>query len=312
MTPPDILRTDSGVEYVRTPDARFEDLTDFPYDPNYVQIDGLRMAWIDEGPRDAAPLLLLHGEPTWGYLYRRMIPVLLSAGRRVVVPDLIGFGRSDKPIDPQHYTYARHVAWMTEFVQALDLRDATLFGQDWGGLIGLRVAADQPDRFSRLVVANTVLPEGAPMSAGFMGWQEQSQGKDLDWWQTLMGRAVRSRELSAGERAGYAAPFDTEESLAGARQFPLLVPTTPDDPAVPANRAAWEVLESWTKPVLTLWCPDDRVLGEYQHVFVDRIPGASGQPHQTFSPGGHFIQDEQGEAVATAMVHWLSSLPDPS
>jgi haloalkane dehalogenase len=307
MTNPEILTTSNGVAYVRTPDARFEALTDYPYEPHYTEIDGLRMAWVDEGPRDAAPLLLLHGEPTWGYLYRRMIPALVAAGHRIVAPDLIGFGRSDKPTDPEHYSYARHVAWMTAFIEELDLQQATLFGQDWGGLIGLRVAAESPGRFANLVIANTVLPEGGEMSAGFLQWQERSQGRGLDQWQAGFSRMVQSRELSEGEAASYGAPFDSDESLAGARQFPLLVPTGPDDPAVPANQAAWQVLEGWTKPVLTLWCPDDRVLGEYQSVFVDRIPGAQGQPHQTFTPGGHFIQDEQGEAVAAAIVDWLAS-----
>lgn len=308
MTQPQILKTNTGVEYVRTPDARFAHLTDFPYEPHYLEVDGLRMAYVDEGPREAAPLLLLHGEPTWSYLYRRMIPVLLKAGHRIVAPDLIGFGRSDKPIEDDHYTYERHVGWMTAFVEANDLQGATLFGQDWGGLIGLRVAAEHPDRFANLVIANTVLPEGAPMSAGFMQWQQRSQGRDVDQWQAMFGAMIQSRELSEGEVASYGAPFPNDESLAGARKFPLLVPTSPDDPAVPANKAAWQVLEGWTKPVLTLWCPDDRVLGEYQSAFVDRIPGAQGQPHQTFSPGGHFIQDEQGEAVAAAMVDWLASL----
>ena len=308
MNQPDVLRTSSGVEYVRTPGARFAQLTDFPYEPRYVEIDGLRMAWVDEGPRDAAPLLLLHGEPTWSYLYRRLVPILLAAGHRIVAPDLIGFGRSDKPIDPEHYTYERHVGWMTAFIEAIDLREATLFGQDWGGLIGLRVVAENPDRFSAMVLPNTVLPDGGEMSAGFLQWQERSQGQNLEQWQATFGRMIQTRELSEGEVASYGVPFDTDESRAGARQFPLLVPTGPNDPAVPANRAAWAVLEQWTRPVLTLWCPDDRVLGEYQSVFVDRIPGAAGQPHQTFSPGGHFIQDEHGEAVATAMVDWLATL----
>jgi len=308
MTQPEISKTSAGVEYVRTPDARFAALTDFPYEPHYVEVDGLRMAWVDEGPRDAAPLLLLHGEPTWSYLYRRMIPILLAAGHRIVAPDLIGFGRSDKPIDPEYFTYERHVGWMTAFIEANDLQGITLFGQDWGGLIGLRVAAEHPERFANLVIANTVLPEGGEMSAGFLQWQQRSQGRGVDQWQAGFPRLIQSRELTAGEAASYGAPFPDDESLAGARQFPLLVPTGPGDPAVPANRAAWAVLEQWTKPVLTLWCPDDRVLGEYQSVFVDRIPGAAGQPHQAFSPGGHFIQDERGDEVATAMVDWLASL----
>ena len=299
--------TDVTVDFVRTPDERFADLPDWPYEPQYVDVDGLRMAFVDEGPRDARTILLLHGEPTWGYLYRRMLPTLLDAGYRTVVPDLIGFGRSDKPTERAAYTYAGHVAWLYSFVEQLDLRDIVLFGQDWGGLIGLRVAAEHPDRFDRLVLANTFLPDGAPAGEGFLQWQQASQAMPFLDAGTLLQRATLARQLSDAEVEAYRAPFPDEVHMAGARQFPLLVPTGPDDPAVPANRAAWEVLERWERPVLALWAPDDIVLGRAQDSLVRRIPGAAGQPHQTFSPAGHFIQDDVGEQLAAAMVAWLKA-----
>ncbi len=295
-----------AVEFVRTPDERFADLPDWPYEPRYVDVDGLRMAYVDEGPADGRTVLLVHGEPTWGYLYRRMLPALTGAGLRTVVPDLIGFGRSDKPTAREAYTYAGHVAWLRSFVEQLDLRDIVLFGQDWGGLLGLRLAAEHPERFDRLVAANTFLPDGAPAGEGFLQWQAASQAMPFLDAGKLLQRATLARTLSDGEVDAYRAPFPSEEYMAGARQFPLLVPTGPDDPAVPANRAAWEVLERWERPVLTLWAPDDIVLGRLQDTLVTRIPGAAGQPHQTFSPAGHFIQDDVGEQLAAAMVDWLA------
>lgn len=295
----------NGIPYVRTPEARFADMPDFPYEPGYVDVDGFRMAFIDEGPRDATTLLLLHGEPTWSYLYRRMIPTFLAAGLRVVAPDIIGFGRSDKPTERSAYTYAGHVAWMTEFLASQGLSDLTLFCQDWGGLIGLRVAAEMPDLFARLVIANTALPDGSAMSEGFMMWQNASQAMNFMDCGTMLQRATQARELTEAEMNAYRAPFPDEEHMAGARQFPLLVPTSPDDPAVPANLAAWKVLESWTSPVLTLWAPGDMVLGAYQQGFLDRIPGTKGQPHQTFAPAGHFVQDDCGEDLAEAVVNWI-------
>jgi haloalkane dehalogenase len=264
------------------------------------------MAYVDEGPADGRTVLLVHGEPTWGYLYRRMLPTLNAAGMRTVVPDLIGFGRSDKPTARDAYTYAGHVAWLRSFVDQLDLRDIVLFGQDWGGLIGLRLAAEQPERFDRLVAANTFLPDGAPAGEGFLQWQAASQAMPFLDAGKLLQRATLARTLTDAEVDAYRAPFPSEEYMAGARQFPLLVPTGPDDPAVPANRAAWEVLERWERPVLTLWAPDDIVLGRLQDTLVQRIPGAAGQPHQTFSPAGHFIQDDVGEELAAAMVAWLT------
>ncbi len=296
------------IDFVRTPDDRFAHLEDFDYQPHYVDVDGLRMAYIDEGSGEAGTFLLLHGEPTWSYLYRRMIPPLVGAGYRVVAPDLIGFGRSDKPTERNAYTYAQHVAWLSEFVAGLDRPDAGLhlFVQDWGGLLGLRMAAEHPDWFDRVVIANTALPGGESMGDGFAMWQAVSQTLDPMDCGALLGRACVARALTEAEMDAYRAPFPDETYLAGAREFPMLVPTSPDDPAVPANLAAWEVWEGWTKPVLTLWAPGDIVLGHLQQGFIDRIPGAAAQPHQTFEPGGHFIQDDCGEDVAAAIIRWLT------
>lgn len=305
MSATNVQTTGTGIEFVRTPEERFANLADFPYTPKYVEIDGLRMAYLDEGPADGPVTLLLHGEPTWSYLYRRMIPGLVAAGRRIIAPDLIGFGRSDKPIERAAYTYAGHVAWLKSFVQQLDLTGITLFCQDWGGLLGLRLAAENADRFDRLVIANTALPDGSPMSDGFMMWQNASQAMPFMDCGALLKRAVQARELTEAEMDAYRAPFPDEQHMAGARQFPLLVPTSPEDPAVPANQAAWAVLKAWTKPVLTLWAPGDIVLGTYQPSFADQIPGAAGQPHQTFSPAGHFIQDDCGPELVAAIVEWI-------
>jgi haloalkane dehalogenase len=295
------------VDFVRTPDDRFAALADFPYEPKYVEVDGLRMAYVEEGTGEAGAFLLLHGEPTWGYLYRRMIPPLVAAGYRIVAPDLVGFGRSDKPTDRAVYTYENHVRWLTEFVGGLDRPASGLhaFVQDWGGLLGLRVIADHPDWFDRVVIGNTALPEGEPMGDGFMRWQQMSQEMDPMDCGALLQMSCQARELTDAEMDAYRAPFPDELHLAGARQFPLLVPTTPDDPAVPANRAAWQVWEQWTTPVLTLWTPADFVLGHLQQGFIDRIPGAAGQPHAEFEPGGHFLQDDRGEDVVAAILDWL-------
>ena len=301
---PEIRETAKGLRYVRTPEARFASLPDFPYAPSYVEVDGLRMAYVDEGPRDAQTLLLLHGEPAWSYLYRRMIPILLDAGYRCIAPDLIGFGRSDKPTDRSAYSYAGHVAWLEAFIATLGLDDVVLFAQDWGGLLGLRIVANAPDRFLRVAIGNTALPTGESAGQGFDSWLAFSQSDAFDVGR-LFGRAVQARTLSAAEIAAYAAPFPDRVYMAGAYAFPTLVPISPDHAGVEENRQAWKVLEQWQKPFLTLWCPDDPVLGHLAPTFLERIPGTKGQPHQAFRPGGHFIQDDRGEDVARALVAWM-------
>lgn len=298
--------TSAGITFLRTPEERFAKLDGFAYEPNYVDVEGLRMAYIDEGPKDGSFILCLHGEPSWSYLYRFMIPVFVEAGYRVIAPDLIGFGRSDKPTERSAYTYAGHVQWMTNFLKQMSIKDLTLFCQDWGGLIGLRVVGENPDWFARVVIANTALPDGPNMGEGFAMWQQASQLMPFMDCGALLQRAVQARELTEAEMNAYRAPFPDESYMAGARQFPMLVPTGPDDPAIPANQAAWAVLETFTKPVLTLWAPDDIVLGKGQSVFLNRIPGAANQPHQTFSPAGHFLQDDVGAELAHAVTKWMA------
>ncbi|MFW2333941.1 haloalkane dehalogenase [Ilumatobacter sp.] len=298
--------TPAGIEFVRTPDDRFAGLDDFPYEPKYADVDGLRVAYVDEGPADGPPVLLLHGEPTWGYLYRRMIPFLVDAGLRCVAPDLVGFGRSDKPTERSAYTYAAHVAWMKGFLDAIEFPPATLFAQDWGGLIGLRVATEDTHRFERIAIGNTGLPVGESIGPGFDFWLQMSQETDFTAAGALMAQAVQARDLTPAEQAAYSAPFPETIHTAGAIEFPCLVPITPEHGGVQENLASWRVLESWTKPFLTLWCPGDRVLGHLDQEFIDRVPGAAGQPHRTFEPGGHFLQDDRGEDVAAALVAWLA------
>lgn len=311
-----IRSTATGVPFVRTPEERFADLPDFPYEPHYVDVDGLRMAYVDEGPRDGAkpPVLLLHGEPTWSYLYRRMIPTLVDAGHRIIAPDLIGFGRSDKPTDRSAYTYNGHVAWMHGFLDRLLEADPGIgplatFIQDWGGLIGLRLAAETPDRFAFLCAGNTALPHGLNLGPGFDFWLDLSQTMDPFDAGALVRATVNTRELTEAELEAYRAPFPDETYLAGAREFPCLVPITTDHPGVAENRAARAVLAGWEKPVLLLWGRADPVLGHLDRDLLDLVPGTAGQPHQVFEQAGHFIQDDVGEPLAVALVDWLARMP---
>jgi len=289
------------MDVLRTPEERFADLTDYPFAPRYLTVtdaDGteLRIHYIDEGPRDAAPVLLLHGEPSWSYLYRKFVPNLVARGHRVIAPDLIGFGKSDKPAARADYTYERHVAWMSDWLTALDLSDITLFCQDWGGLIGLRLVAAFPDRFARLVVSNTGLPIGAGSSEGFDAWLALSQNIP----QFPVGFIVNggtTRDLSPAEIAAYDAPFPDESYKEGARQFPKLVPVTPDHASVAENRAAWEVLARFDRPVLTAFGDKDAVTRGGEQNFIDRMPGAKGQNHRIIAGGGHFIQEDAPEEL---------------
>jgi haloalkane dehalogenase len=306
--------TETGIDFLRTPDDRFTDLPDFPWEPKYVIVDGLRMAYLDEGPADGQKetILLLHGEPTWSYLYRRMIPTLLAAGHRIIAPDLIGFGRSDKPTDRGAYSYNGHVAWMQEFLdritEAEGLGPLAAFVQDWGGLIGLRIAAETPDRFSHLVVANTGLPHGESFGPGFDFWLDLSQTTDPFDSGALVDGAIGTRDLTEAEKDAYRAPFPDETYLAGAREFPCLVAITPEHPGVAENKTARASLAEWTKPVLSLWGMADFVLGPLRDDLLDLIPGTNGQPHQMFDDASHFIQDDVGAPLADAVVAWLSDL----
>jgi haloalkane dehalogenase len=293
------------MELLRTADERFANLPGFPFAPHYVESKGLRIHYLDEGPRDAPPVLMLHGEPSWCYLYRKMIPPVVDAGLRAVAPDLPGFGRSDKPSEQDDYTYAAHVGWMTDFVDALDLREITLVCQDWGGLIGLRVAAEHPERFARIVAANTFLPTGdRPPGEAFMRWQNFSQTVP----QMPIGNIVNggcTTDLAPEIIAAYDAPYPEERYKAGARKFPMLVPTRPDDPASDANRKAWDVLRRWEKPFLTAFGDSDPVTRGADRFFQSDVPGAKGQPHTTIAGGGHFLQEDRGEELARVVIDFV-------
>ena len=295
---------------LRTPDENFSNLVDYPFKPNYVEVpdaDGgaLRMHYVDDGPRDADPVLLMHGEPSWSYLYRKMIPIITEAGYRAIAPDLVGFGRSDKPADRSDYTYQRHVEWTQVWFDRLDLQRITLVCQDWGGLIGLRLVAGNPDRFVRVVAANTGLPTGdTPISDAFLKWRKFSiEVPDFDAGAIIaMGC---QKPLPENVAAAYNAPFPDDTYKAGARIFPSLVPITPDDPASPANRRAWEVLSNYDKPFLTAFSDGDPITGGGERIFQKRVPGAKDQPHTTIKGGGHFLQEDCGEELARVVVDFM-------
>lgn len=299
------------MEILRTPDERFADLPDYSFQPNYVEIaavdgaDGgtLRVHYLDEGPADGPAVLCMHGEPSWSYLYRKMIPALVDAGLRVIAPDLVGFGKSDKPTEQSDYTYARHVAWMqAAIVDHLDLQGATLFGQDWGGLVGLRLVAENPGRFARVVIGNTGLPTGdAQPTEAFLRWQEFSQTTPVFDVGFLI-QAATTTELSPEEVAAYDAPFPDDSYKAGARIFPTLVPTSPDDPAAEANRAAWTVFEQWDKPFICCFSDSDPVTKGGDKPFLARVPGAQGQPHTTVSNAHHFFQEDAAPQLAQIII----------
>ncbi|SFR63738.1 haloalkane dehalogenase [Marinobacter daqiaonensis] len=295
---------------LRTPDSRFQNLAGFDYQPHYLNVDDfeggeLRMHYLDEGPQDGPIVLLMHGEPSWCYLYRKMIPIITAAGYRAIAPDLIGFGRSDKPADRKDYTYARHMGWMQSFLDQLDLQDIHLVCQDWGGLLGLRLVGENPDRFASVVAANTFLPTGdKDPGAAFKKWQRFSQETpEFHIAGVIKGGTVTP--LPQEVMDAYNAPFPDESFKEGARQFPILVPTTPDDPAAEANRQAWKVLGQWQKPFLTAFSDSDPVTRGADRFLQKAIPGAQGQDHVTIEQGGHFLQEDQGETLAEVVVRFL-------
>ncbi|MDH3755313.1 MAG: haloalkane dehalogenase [Acidimicrobiia bacterium] len=301
------------MQTLRTPDERFVDLPDFPFEPHYADIpdgDGgtLRVHYLDEGPADASPVLLLHGEPSWSYLYRHMIPPLVAAGHRVVVPDQVGFGRSDKPAEQTDYSYARHVAWMSSLVfDHLDLTDATFFGQDWGGLIGLRLVTAQPDRFARVAIANTGLPNGHTRpSEAFMRWQKFSQEAPVFPIGDIVNGGCAT-DLSPEVIAAYDAPFPDDSFKAGARIWPSFVPTSLDDPEAPANQEAWTVLEQFDKPFLCCFSDLDPVTKGGDRPFLEKVPGAKGQPRTTIEGAGHFVQEDKGLELADLLIGFITS-----
>ena len=296
---------------LRTPEERFAELPDFPYTPRYCEVDDdeggtLRMAWVEAGPADADPILMLHGEPTWSFLYRRMIPILAAAGHRVICPDLVGFGRSDKPTRREDHTYARHVEWMRALAfDVLDLRRVTLVGQDWGGLIGLRLAAEHPDRFSRIVVANTGLPTGdMPMPDIWWTFRKAIQGQPS----IEVGSFVQwgcQQQMTDAVRAAYDAPFPDDSFCAGPRAMPGLVPTSTNDPATEANRAAWAALSASPTPMLVAFSDSDPITGPMAAIFAQAMRGAQGIDHPVVRGAGHFLQEDAGEELAKHIVDFL-------
>lgn len=274
----------------RTPDHAFEKLSDFPFQPNYHELgSGLRVHFVDEGPGDAPVVLMLHGEPTWCYLYRHMIGPVAEAGLRVLAPDLIGFGRSDKPLAKSDYSYAKQVAWMREWLEALDLNNITLVCQDWGSLIGLRLVSEMPDRFSAVVLSNGGLPEGQPAPRPFAIWRAFAKWSPIFPIGKIIATGTK-RELSEAEIAAYEAPFPTRASKVATRVFPSFVPLG-DNVAVPDQKRAWQVLEQWEKPFLCCFSNGDPITRGGEKTFIGRVPGTEGQAHGQLR-GGHFIQED--------------------
>jgi haloalkane dehalogenase len=298
---------------LRTPDDRFANLPGFDFKPHYADVSDdeggtLRVHYLREGDPSAPVVLLMHGEPSWSYLYRKMIPVLTGAGLQIVAPDLVGFGRSDKPSERTDYTYARHVGWMRELLfDVLDLRDITLVCQDWGGLIGLRLVGEHPDRFARVVAANTSLPTGdASPGDAFFAWQKFSQEVEVFPTGVIVNGGCQS-DLSPEIIAAYDAPYPDETYKSGARQFPLLVPSRPDDPAHDANVAAWAGLAAFDRPFLTAFSDSDPITKGANRGLEERIAGAKGQPHTTIVGGGHFLQEDCGEDLAKVVADFVKA-----
>lgn len=290
---------------LRTPDSRFENLPDYDFMPNYVDVDGLRMHYVDEGPRNGAVVLLLHGEPSWSYLYRHMIPPLQNVGLRVIAPDLIGFGKSDKPTRKNDYSFAGHVGWMKKFIEALDLSGITLFCQDWGSLIGLRVAAENEQRFARIALGNGGLPTGdQEMPKAFKAWQLFARFSP--WFP--IGKIIQQgtiTELPDNVVAAYDAPFPSSKYKTAARSFTLLVPTTPDNPASDANRAAIEVFGRWHKPFLTTFSDRDPITRGGERMWQEKVPGAQDREHVKIRNAGHFLQEDKGPELANVLIDFI-------
>lgn len=304
------------IPYLRTPETRFKRLSHYPFAPHYVELnsevlladgtEGLRMHYVDEGPAKADPVLMLHGEPSWSYLYRYMIPVCAAAGHRVIAPDLIGFGKSDKPVHTQDYTYLRHMNWLQAFIDQLQLTNITLVCQDWGSLLGLRLAAENASRFKAIVVGNGMLPTGEQnLPSAFKLWR--AFALHSPWFP--ISRIVEFgsfKHFSKDERLAYDAPFPSAKYKAGARAFPALVPTSPSDPASAANKAAWDVLKTWQKPFLTVFSNGDPITRGGDSYMQKLVPGASNQAHTTLK-GGHFLQEDAGVEFAQAINRLLAS-----
>jgi haloalkane dehalogenase len=302
------------MQTLRTPDSRFADLVDFDYPPRYAPVSdteggSLRMAWVETGPADGPVVLCLHGEPSWSFLYRTMMPVLAAAGLRVVCPDLVGFGRSDKPTRQADHSFARHVEWVRQLsLDVLGLQQITVVGQDWGGLIGLRLAAEHSDRIRAIVAANTGLPTGDhPMPEIWHRFRQAMQSAPVLDVARFVQSGCRSR-LSPQAAAAYNAPFPDESYCAGPRAMPGLVPITPDDPAAVANRAAWRVLKRADLPMLVAFSDGDPITADMAPLLKRRVAGARGIEHPVIRDAGHFLQEDRGPELAAAIVTFLNAV----
>jgi haloalkane dehalogenase len=294
------------MKVLRTPEERFSGLPGFGYEPRYADAGGLRLAYVEAGPADGEPVLLLHGEPSWSFLYRKVIPVLAAAGLRAIAADLIGFGRSDKPAETADHTYARHVEWVRAFAfDALGLSGVTLVGQDWGGLIGLRLVAEHPDRFARVVAANTGLPTGdQPMPDVWLRFREVVRTAPA----LSVSRLVQSgcqAPLPPAVLAAYEAPFPDPAYAAAVRAMPELVPAEPGNPASAANRAAWRQLAAWDKPFLVAFSDRDPITGPMAAALKRTVPGAAGRQHPVLAGAGHFLQEDAGEELGAVIAAFV-------
>ncbi len=297
---------------LRTPDSRFENLSGYDFEPNYAMVRGYRIHYLDEGPADGEVVLLMHGEPTWSYLYRKMVPVLNAAGYRTIVPDLIGFGRSDKPMSMDTHTYLFHVDAIAELLDQLNLQDATLFAQDWGGLIGLRVVAENEERFARVVISNTGLPAPTGSESGsspaFQNWKAMNQ-RMIDNGDIPVGTMVSTSANDPSVKDAYDAPFPDPSYKAGPLIMPQRVPQSIDYPGAVANAAAWEVFRKWEKPFLTAFSDSDPITAGGHVIFQNEIPGAQGQNHTTIEGASHFLQEQKGEELAEVIVKFMQDNP---
>ena len=295
------------MKILRTPDNRFSNLLDYPFKPNYIQLGDIRIHYVDEGESSKEVVLLIHGEPTWSYLYRKMVPIVSESGHRVIVPDLVGFGKSDKPINQEDYTYEKHVGWISSFIESLDLKNINLFCQDWGGLIGLRIVSEQGYRFNRIIASNTSLPTGDfKVPKAFFNWQKFSQDTPV----FNASKIVKSscvNKISNEVQKAYDAPFPDETYKAGARRFPMLVPTSPNDPSSQPNREAWEKLKNWHKPFLTAFSDSDPITKGGDILFQKLIPGCKGISHKTIVGAGHFLQEDKGPELAQLIVDFIDN-----
>ncbi|WP_372783587.1 haloalkane dehalogenase [Litorivivens sp.] len=303
------------MKVLRTPDSRFQDLPGYDFEPHYLNInddDGteLRVHYIDEGPRDAEPILLMHGNPTWVYLYRKMIPGLLETGRRVLAVDLVGLGRSDKPAKRRYYTQARHIDWMSKWLTAMDLQHITLFCQDWGGTIGLHLVAKHPERFDRVVASNTGLGDGQTVPRALRIWQWGMKLLPIFPLRYAIRSVIQTASFSEAELEAYVAPFPSRKYQTAILAFPQLLPTHPNMPGVADNLLAWEKLSQLRKPFLTLFGTRDPMTRGSDEYLQQVIPGAAGQAHQRISGAGHFTQEDKPEELVHAITNFLNTSED--